>query len=96
MRALCILGSTGSIGTQALDVVRHNPDRFRVVGLAAGANQGLLIGQIREFKPPIVAIADEDAAQELKTQLGGVRGCRSWPGPRRPRRWYASRTPTWC
>ena len=81
MRALCILGSTGSIGTQALDVVRHNPDRFRVVGLAAGANQGLLIGQIREFKPPIVAIADEDAAQELKTQLGGVRGVQILAGP---------------
>jgi len=81
MRALCILGSTGSIGTQALDVVRHFLDRFRVVGLAAGANQELLVGQIREFKPPVVAIADEDAAQELKTQLGGVRGVQILAGP---------------
>ena len=58
MRALCILGSTGSIGTQALDVVRRNTDRFRVLGLGAGANQELLVGQIREFMPPFVAIAD--------------------------------------
>ena len=43
----------GSIGTQALDVVRRNPDRFKIVGLsAAGANQELLVGQIREFLPP--------------------------------------------
>ena len=63
MKALTILGSTGSIGTQALDVVRRNPDRFKVVGLsAAGTNQELLVGQIREFLPPVVAIADEEAA----------------------------------
>ncbi|HEV8420465.1 MAG TPA: 1-deoxy-D-xylulose-5-phosphate reductoisomerase, partial [Actinomycetota bacterium] len=60
MRSLAILGSTGSIGTQALDVVRRNPDRFRVVGLGAkGSSHQLLIGQIREFMPPLVAIADE-------------------------------------
>ena len=48
MRALAILGSTGSIGTQALDVVRHHADRFRVVALsAAGTSQDLLAGQIR-------------------------------------------------
>src|SRR5437016_13238001 len=73
MRSLCILGSTGSIGTQALDVVRRNPDRFKVVGLAAGQSHELLIGQIREFMPPLVAIADEEAAAELKRALGGVR-----------------------
>src|SRR5437899_151665 len=81
MRALSILGSTGSIGTQALDVVRRNPERFRVVGLAAGANQELLIGQIREFMPPLVAIADEDAAAELKAQLKAVRGIEILSGP---------------
>ncbi len=81
MRALCILGSTGSIGTQALDVVRRNPDRFRVLGLGAGANQELLVGQIREFMPPIVAIADEDAAAELKRKLGAVRGVEVLSGP---------------
>ena len=81
MRALSILGSTGSVGTQALEVVRRNPERFRVVGLAAGANQELLIGQIREFMPPLVAIADEDAAAELKAQLKAVRGVEILSGP---------------
>ena len=56
MRTLAILGSTGSIGTQALDVVRRNADRFKVVGLGAGASHELLVGQVREFMPPLVAI----------------------------------------
>jgi 1-deoxy-D-xylulose-5-phosphate reductoisomerase len=82
MKAVTILGSTGSVGTQALDVVRRNSDRFRVVGLsAAGANQDLLMGQIREFLPPIVAIADEDAAREIKAKLGQVRGVELIVGP---------------
>ena len=81
MRSLCILGSTGSIGTQALDVVRRNPDRFRVVGLAAGQSHELLIGQIREFMPPLVAIADQEAASELTRQLGSMRGIRILSGP---------------
>jgi 1-deoxy-D-xylulose-5-phosphate reductoisomerase len=81
MRALCILGSTGSVGTQALDVVRRNPDRFRVLGLGAGANQELLVGQIREFMPPFVAIADEEASAELKRRLGAVRGVEILSGP---------------
>jgi 1-deoxy-D-xylulose-5-phosphate reductoisomerase len=75
MRSLTILGSTGSIGTQALDVVRRHPDRFRVVGLSAGgSNQELLAGQIREFLPPLVAIADEEAAEDIRTKLGPVKG----------------------
>ncbi len=75
MRSITILGSTGSIGTQALDVVRRNPERFKVVGLsAAGTNHELLIGQIREFLPPVVAIADDDAAEDAKSTLGTVRG----------------------
>jgi len=73
MRAISILGSTGSIGTQALDVVRRHPDRFRVAALsAAGTNQDLLAGQIREFLPPIVAIAEEEAASDLKVKLGEI------------------------
>ncbi|CAN5278450.1 1-deoxy-D-xylulose-5-phosphate reductoisomerase [soil metagenome] len=74
MRSLAILGSTGSIGTQALDVVRRNPDHFRVVGLGAGTSHDLLVGQIREFMPPLVAIADEEAARDLQVRLGGLRG----------------------
>ena len=69
MRSLAILGSTGSIGTQALDVVRRNADRFKVVGLSAGGtNQDLFVGQVREFLPPLVAIADEDAADDVKNE----------------------------
>ncbi|MBA3552266.1 MAG: 1-deoxy-D-xylulose-5-phosphate reductoisomerase [Actinobacteria bacterium] len=74
MRSLAILGSTGSIGTQALDVVRRNPDLFRVVGLAAGTSHDLLVGQVREFMPPLVAIADEQAARDLQARLAGLRG----------------------
>ncbi len=82
MKAISILGSTGSIGTQALDVVRRNPDRFRVVGLSvAGANQELLVGQIREFLPPLVAIADEDAASDIAAKLGAIRGVELIVGP---------------
>jgi 1-deoxy-D-xylulose-5-phosphate reductoisomerase len=82
MRSVTILGSTGSVGTQALDVVRRNPERFKVIGLsAAGTNQELLAGQIREFLPPIVGIADEAAAEEVRTHLGSIRGVDFVVGP---------------
>src|SRR5256886_2429222 len=81
MRSVTILGSTGSIGTQALDVVRRHPDRFRVVGLGAATSHELLVGQVREFMPPLVAIADEDAAVELKEHLSGLRGVDVRAGP---------------
>ena len=81
MRTLAILGSTGSIGTQALDVVRRNADRFKVVGLGAGASHELLVGQVREFMPPLVAISDEDAARELRSHLGAMRGVEILSGP---------------
>jgi len=81
MRSLVILGSTGSVGTQALDVVRRNPDRFKVVGLSAGTNQELLIGQVREFLPPYVALADEQAAADLRERLSGIRGVEVLAGP---------------
>lgn len=74
MRSIAVLGSTGSIGTQALEVARRNPDRFRVAGLAAATSHDLLVGQVREFMPPLVAIAEEGAAAELKAHLGAVRG----------------------
>jgi 1-deoxy-D-xylulose-5-phosphate reductoisomerase len=81
MRRLVILGSTGSIGTQALDVVRRNPDRFVVVGLAAASSQELLVGQIREFLPPLVAVSDEEAAAELRASLAGLRRVEVISGP---------------
>ena len=62
-REIVILGSTGSIGTQAADVIRRNPDRFRVAGLAAGGgNPDLLAAQAVEFGADVVAVADESAA----------------------------------
>jgi 1-deoxy-D-xylulose-5-phosphate reductoisomerase len=62
VRDIVILGSTGSIGTQALDVVARNPDRFRVVGLAAGGSDLELLGeQARRFDVPHVAVADPQA-----------------------------------
>lgn len=62
-----VLGSTGSIGTQALDVIRRNPDRFRVTGLAAGGGRvDLLAAQALEFAPEVVAVAKASAAQDLQ------------------------------
>jgi len=81
MRRLVILGSTGSIGTQALDVVRRHPDRFQVVGLAAGSSHELLVGQIREFMPPQVAVSDEAAAADLRAGLEGLRSVETLSGP---------------
>ncbi|MEM7592965.1 MAG: 1-deoxy-D-xylulose-5-phosphate reductoisomerase [Cyanobacteria bacterium P01_A01_bin.83] len=69
MKAITILGSTGSIGTQTLDIVTHHPDQFRVVGLAAGSNVALLAEQIRTFKPEIVALGNEDKLAELKSAI---------------------------
>jgi len=63
MRRVVILGSTGSIGTQALDVIRRNPDRFDVVGLAAsGSRMELLSEQVAEFRPSVVAISSGSAS----------------------------------
>lgn len=66
MKRIAILGSTGSIGTQALNVIRRHPDRFSVEVLCAGHNADLLIAQALEFDPNAVAIADE--AQYSKVQ----------------------------
>ncbi len=72
MQRLCVLGSTGSIGTQTLDIVRLFPDRFRVAALTAGANVDLLEQQAREFMPSCVVIADERAASDLSVRLRDV------------------------
>src|SRR5207302_1741533 len=75
MRSVAVLGSTGSIGTQALEVARRHPDRFRIAALAAGNRRlDLLVGQIREFMPPMVAVADEDGAEEVSRRLGHLKG----------------------
>ena len=65
MKKLAILGCTGSIGTQTLEVVRSNKDRFSVVALACGHNVDLLKKQIDEFKPSFVSVAEETDAKAL-------------------------------
>ena len=71
MKKIAILGSTGSIGTQTLDVVREHSDELEVVALAAGRNKERLKEQIREFHPQLVSLSDEKKAEELKEELAG-------------------------
>ena len=71
MKKIAILGSTGSIGTQTLDVVREHSDELQVVALAAGSNKERLKEQIKEFHPKLVGLSDEKKAQELKEELAG-------------------------
>ena len=66
MKKIAILGSTGSIGTQTLDIVREQGD-IQVVAMAAGSNISLLEAQMREFKPSLVSVWDEKKAKELRT-----------------------------
>ena len=66
MKKIAVLGSTGSIGTQTLDIVRQNKEELCVTALAAGHNVELLEKQIREFSPKIAAVADEAAAKDLR------------------------------
>ncbi|WP_414619175.1 1-deoxy-D-xylulose-5-phosphate reductoisomerase [Calothrix sp. CCY 0018] len=72
MKAITLIGSTGSIGTQTLDIVAQHPEQFRIVGLAAGRNVELLASQIRQFQPSIVAICDESKLSQLKEAIKDV------------------------
>jgi 1-deoxy-D-xylulose-5-phosphate reductoisomerase len=72
MKPLSILGSTGSIGVQALEVVRSHPEAFRVVALAAGRRLDLLAEQVREFSPSLVSVASRAGAEELRERLRGA------------------------
>ncbi len=72
MKNLAIIGSTGSIGTQTLDIVRRHPDRFCVKTLTAGRNADLLIQQAREFGPEAIVIADEQRYALVKEALAGT------------------------
>jgi 1-deoxy-D-xylulose-5-phosphate reductoisomerase len=71
-KRVAILGSTGSIGTQALDVIARHPDRFEVVALAAGRNVELLAGQVQQFRPQVVSAGDPAAASELAARTGSA------------------------
>jgi 1-deoxy-D-xylulose-5-phosphate reductoisomerase len=72
MKKIAVLGSTGSIGTQTLEVVSAYPGRFEIVSLSAGKNIDLLEKQIRIFKPKVAAVWDEKDAEKLKMRLTGV------------------------
>ena len=69
MRHIAILGSTGSIGTQALNVIRRHPDRFAAEVLCAGSNADLLVSQALEFCPNAVVIADESRYPQVRDAL---------------------------
>ncbi len=72
MKAITLLGSTGSIGTQTLDIVQSHPEQFRLVGIAAGRNWQLLAQQVRQFRPEIVAIRDESLVESLRGAIADL------------------------
>lgn len=69
MKSITVIGSTGSIGTQTLELVTQYPKEFRIVGLAAGGNIDLLAQQVKQFRPEIVATCYQDKLSELKSAL---------------------------
>jgi len=69
VQSICLLGSTGSIGTSTLDVVRRRPDLFRIHSLVAGVNTNLLAEQIGEFRPELAVVAEESGIPKLTSQL---------------------------
>ncbi|HEX8757374.1 MAG TPA: 1-deoxy-D-xylulose-5-phosphate reductoisomerase [Steroidobacteraceae bacterium] len=82
MIGVVVLGSTGSIGESTLDVLARHPDRFRLVALGANRSVGKLVEQVRRFRPAYAAMADEQAARELVSELGAdARGMRVLSGP---------------
>lgn len=80
MKQLAILGSTGSIGTQTLDVVRAHPDSYSVYALCAHRSIDKLVEQALEFKPEVVCIADESLYETLKARLSSL-DIKIWAGP---------------
>lgn len=72
MKNIAVLGSTGSIGTQTLDIARKNPDELNVTVLAAGSNVELIENQIREFAPDIAVLYSEEKANELKVKVADL------------------------
>jgi len=71
MKKITLLGSTGSIGRNALKIIKQNPEKYRVIALSAGRNIDLLLGQIDEFRPKAVSVLEEDLASALRTRLKG-------------------------
>ena len=71
MKRITLLGSTGSIGLNALEIIRQNPEKYRIIALSAGRNIDLLLKQIEEFRPKAVSVLEEGLADVLRTQLKG-------------------------
>lgn len=72
MKAITLLGSTGSIGTQTLNIVASHPEQFRLVGITARRNVQLLAQQVRQFRPEAVAISDADCLTDLKAAIADI------------------------
>ncbi|MDO4189145.1 MAG: 1-deoxy-D-xylulose-5-phosphate reductoisomerase, partial [Lachnospiraceae bacterium] len=72
MKKIAVLGSTGSIGTQTLDIARKNPDELKITVLAAGSNVSLIEEQIREFKPEIAVLFSDEKAKELAVKVSDI------------------------
>lgn len=70
MKRISILGCTGSIGKNTLDVISHLPQEFEVIALAAGVNMNLLVEQIKQFRPKMVSVANAELASQLKEIFG--------------------------
>lgn len=70
MKQISLLGSTGSIGTQTLDVIRDYPDQFTLSALACGTNLELCRNQIKEFQPKLVSVQRPEDAQTLAGEFG--------------------------
>ena len=71
-KRLGILGSTGSVGVSTLEIVQRHPERFSVVGLAAGSNIDLLEQQMRRFRPSFVSVFDLQRAKELRERTSDL------------------------
>ncbi|MCC6265838.1 MAG: 1-deoxy-D-xylulose-5-phosphate reductoisomerase [Bryobacterales bacterium] len=74
MKSVTILGSTGSIGASTLDIIRRNPDKYRVHALVAGRNAKLLASQIEEFRPAVAVVADDAVRAEVRERLSARGG----------------------
>ena len=80
MKTVTVLGSTGSIGSNTLDVLRRHKDKFQVFGLVAGRNLDALLPQILEFRPRLVAVASEETMADLADRLAAADlPKREWP-----------------
>ena len=72
MKKISLLGSTGSIGTNVLDVIERNPEKFQILGMSAGSNVDLFAKQIRKFKPRVVALFDTKKIPTLKERIADL------------------------